>query len=183
MYDMKVGKDTLVFNAYFDYYYDTVNLAQVYLTNQQVRKIKKASIPNQRGKQILFLHDQNDYFLNIMGYYYSDLLLNEIELPRKVAYEKIPLTQGLGFHYLYDQKPVSEFYIPYQSGILRFIAVGDHNWHKTNSNRFHSEIDYIFYVINGDLFRLKPNDVDFPSPPIYKSTQLDLYNSNANWFR
>lgn len=58
MYDMKVGKDTLVFNAYFDYYYDTVNLAQVYLTHQEVRKIKKATIPNQRGKQILFLHDQ-----------------------------------------------------------------------------------------------------------------------------
>lgn len=50
MYDMKVGKDTLVFNAYFDYYYDTVNLAQVYLTHQEVRKIKKATIPNQKGK-------------------------------------------------------------------------------------------------------------------------------------
>jgi|GEM_PF-3222368 hypothetical protein len=155
-YAMKVRKDTLMFNAYFDYYHDTINLDQVYLTKKDVRKIKKAAVPYQNGKQILFLHDEDDYYLNVIGYYYDDLFLKEVKPPRKIDFENIELTQGLGYHYMYNEMPISEFSIPYNSGLMRFIAVGNSEGYKIGPERFYKEIDFVFFVVNSKFFRLKP---------------------------
>lgn len=153
-YKMALKSDTLDFNAYNDYYYDTINLDVVYITPKELKKIRKATVSSSPIKQILFLHNDTPYYLNIIGYYYSDLYLSEIQ-PPNFAYQPIKLTKGLGFNFDYDEMQISDFYIPYSNGVLRFIAVGNPEWNKKNPERFKMEIDFVFYTLNRNLFRPK----------------------------
>lgn len=154
IYKMKAGIDTLEFGAYFDYYSDTVVLDMVYLNKNEINHLQKSNM-YKKGKPMLFLHNNTDFYINIFGLYYSDYYLTEIKSP-KMDYDTIPLTQGKGFHYKFHQKPISDFYIPYKGGILRFIAVGDPNVYKSIPERFYREVDYMFFVLNSECFRLKP---------------------------
>lgn len=154
-FKMPIEKDTLEFNAYNDYYYDTIDLNMVYISSKELRHLKKSTLKSRKNQQILFLHNDTSNYLNIVGFYYPNLYLNEIQKP-EFEFEPIPLTQGLGFEYNYNQKQVSDFYIPHKNGIMRFLAIGNPEWANYFSDRFHMEIDFVFYVINAKYFRLKP---------------------------
>lgn len=161
VYDMKIGKDTVNFNAYFDYYHDTINLATVYLHPKEFREIKKSISTLKNGKQILFLHDEDEKYLNVIGYFYKDLYIKEIHPPKNVKVQELAVTQGRAYHYIKNENPISEFFIPYNLGILRFIAIGDLNVYKTHPERFYKEIDFVFFVANSNLFKLKP-EIEIP---------------------
>jgi len=151
-FKMRIEKDTLEFNAYNDYYYDTIDLPAVYLTNRELKKIKKTTLPIKKNEQILFLHNDTPYYLNIVGFFYPDLYLKEIHSP-DFEFSPIMLSSGLGFNYTFHNKKVADFYVPYSDGILRFIAVGNPEW--SGSDRFDKEIDYMFFVLNSKMFRPK----------------------------
>lgn len=154
-FEMPVGEETLEFNAYKDYYHDTINLDVVYINAKELNQLKRSTIHSSKNKQTLFLHNDTPYYLNIIGYYYPDLLLNEIKKP-KTRFKSIPLTSGLGYQYEFNEKQIADFYIPHSGGILRFMAIGNPEWNKINSERFDKEINFVFYVINAQYFRLKP---------------------------
>jgi len=153
-FEMPVGKDTLDFNAYKDYYFDTIDLERVYVNAKELKKLKNFTLKSRQNKQILFLHNDTDFYLNIIGFYYPDVLLSEIKKP-KFDVTNIPLTNGIGFEYFYNEKQIADFYIPYSNGTMRFLAIGNPEWKDYYSDRFHMEIDFVFYVINSDLFKLK----------------------------
>lgn len=150
LFKMNTGKDSLSFGAYLDYYYDTINPDMVYLSQKELNKLFKSSV-SRKGKQILFLHNDTSFYLNIFGFYYPDLYLTEIKEP-KIKYEEIPLTNGKARHFIYNGKPVSDYFLPYKGGILRFTAIGDPRWYP---ERYNTEIDFVFYVLNQKYFRLK----------------------------
>ncbi len=156
-FKMPVGKDSIDFNAYNDYYHDTINLDVVYITVKELNQLKKSTVKSARNKQILFLHNDTPYYLNVIGYFYPDLLLNEIKIP-KFEYQPISLTSGKGFEYEFNQKQIADFYVPHSNGVLRFLAVGNPVWNEANSDRFHKEVDFVFYVINPKFFRQKPKE-------------------------
>ncbi len=156
-FKMPVGKDTLDFNAYNDYYFDTIDLKKVYITSKELKNLKKSTVSSARNKQILFLHNDTSHYLNIIGYHYPDLRLNEIKNP-KFEFEPIPLTTGKGYKYLLNGKQINEFFIPYSEGILRFFAIGNPEWSEYHPEKFEKEIDFVFYVINSNYFRLKPKE-------------------------
>lgn len=130
-FKMAIEKDTLEFNAYKDYYHDTINLDVVYISKKELNQLKRLTVKSEVSEQILFLHNDTPYYLNIMGYYYPNLLLNEIKKP-KIQFQPIPLTSGLGYEYEFKEKQVADFYIPYSTGVLRFIAIGNPEWNKVN---------------------------------------------------
>lgn len=156
-FKMPVGKDSIDFNAYHDYYHDTINLDVVYITGKELNQLKKSTVKSAKNEQILFLHNDTPYYLNVIGYFYPDLLLNEIKNP-KFEFQPISLTSGKGFEYEFHQKQIADFYVPYSTGILRFLAVGNPDWNEANPERFHKEIDFVFYVINSNYFRQKPKE-------------------------
>lgn len=151
IFKMNTGSDTVEFNAYLDYYYDTINPQMIYLSKKEIRKILKPAV-HKKPKPVLFLHNDTQFYLNIFGFYYPDLYLTEIEKP-KFEFEEIPVTMGKAYHFLYEQKPISDYYIPYRGGILRFIATGDPRYYP---ERFNLETDFVFFVLNPNFFRLKP---------------------------
>lgn len=62
VFEMKVEEEIVEFNAYFDYYHDTINMDMVYLKPKEVRKIKNSIATYKTGKQILFLHDNDEKY-------------------------------------------------------------------------------------------------------------------------
>lgn len=150
---MNLKDKTIDFKSYNDYYFDTVNLSAVYISEKELSRIKKLTV-NASNSQVLFLHNDSPFYLNIIGFYYSDLHLNEIR-PPKIENTKQSLTNGFCFNYKIDKKLISDFYIPQNKGILRFIAIGNPDKHENNPESYWKEIDYVFYVLNPELFRLK----------------------------
>ncbi len=153
-FKMPIGKDTIDFNAYNDYYHDTINLDVVYITVKELNQLKKSTVKSAKNQQILFLHNDTPYYLNVIGYYYPDLLWNEIKNP-KFEYQPISLTTGKGYKYEFNEKQIADFYVPHSAGILRFLAIGNPEWSEINPERFEKEIDFVFYVINSKYFREK----------------------------
>lgn len=151
IYKIEIEKDTLEFGAYLDYYHDSINHEMIYANRKELNKILKSGV-HKKPRQILFLHNDTQFYLNIFGFYYPDLYLTEIAKP-KLDYQEIPVTMGKAYHYMYNQKPVSDFYVPYKNGILRFIAIGNPTYYP---ERFNMEIDFVFFVLNPKLLKLKP---------------------------
>lgn len=153
-FQMQVGKDTLDFNAYKDYYFDTVNLEVVYIQPKELKKLKNSTLKYRKNRQILFLHNNTPYYLNIIGFYYPNSNLNQVNKP-DFAYKTIPLHTGIGYQFIHNEKPIVDFYIPYTKGLMRFIAVGNPEWNESNSDRFNKEVEFVFYEINSQYFRLQ----------------------------
>lgn len=153
-FKMVVSKDTVDFNAYNDYYYDTIDLPAVYITKKELKKVKRSTVLVRKNEQVLFLHNDTPYYLNIIGYYYPNLFMSEVNKP-EFETKPINLTNGIGYNYEFHNKQISDFYIPYSGGVLRFIAVGNPIWNEKNPKRFDKEIDYVFNVLNPKLFRFR----------------------------
>ena len=111
-FQIQVGKDTLDFNAYKDYYFDTVNLEVVYIQPKELKKLKNSTLKYRKNRQILFLHNDTPYYLNIIGFYYPNSNLNQVNKP-DFAYKTIPLHTGIGYQFIHNEKPIADFYIPY----------------------------------------------------------------------
>lgn len=154
VFKMPVEKDTLKFNAYLDYYHDTIDLPAIYLTKKELQRIKKSTLTLKKNKQILFLHNDTPYYLNIVGFYYPDLYLKEIQAP-ELNYTPINLANGVGYDYIFEEKKIADLYVPFSKGVLRFIAVGNPKWSKITPDKFDKEVDYVFFVLNSSLFKLK----------------------------
>ena len=153
-FEMKLKDQRVDFKAYNDYYFDTINLSAVYLSKKDLNKIKKLTVKASKNSQVLFLHNDSPYYLNVIGFYYPDLILSEIDKP-KISYTSQTLTKGFCYNYQLDDKLISDFYIRNTKGVLRFIAIGNPRWHENNPDSYWKEIDYVFYVLNKELFRLK----------------------------
>jgi len=155
VFEMDLKKEKVDFKAYNDYYFDTINLSAVYLSKKELNQIKKLTVKS-RNSQVLFLHNFSPFYLNIVGFYYPDLYLNEIH-PPKIQTLTQSLTNGFGYHYQFNDNLISDFYVPKSNGILRIIAIGNPKKHLNNVESFWKEIDYVFYVLNFELFKLKNN--------------------------
>lgn len=153
-FEMNLKDKKVDFKAYNDYYFDTINLSAVYISKKQLNQVKKLTV-KANNSQVLFLHNYSPFYLNIIGFYYPDLYLNEVNLP-KIEFTEQKLTNGFCFNYEIDKKLISDFYIPQGKGVLRFISVGSPK-HENNIESYQKEIDYVFYVLNQELFRLKNN--------------------------
>lgn len=153
-FEMNLKNKKVDFKAYNDYYFDTINLSAVYISKKQLNQIKRLTVKANHS-QVLFLHNDSPFYLNIIAFYYPDLYLNEVNSP-KIEFTEQKLTNGFCFNYEIDKKLISDFYIPQTQGVLRFIAIGSPK-HENNIESYQREIDYVFYVLNKELFRLKNN--------------------------
>lgn len=154
VFEMNLKDKKVDFKAYNDYYFDTINLSAVYISKKELKQIKKLTA-KANNSQVLFLHNYSPFYLNIVGFYYPNLYLNEI-IPPKIKFTEEKLTNGFLFNYEINNKLISDFYISQVKGVLRFIAIGGPK-HKNNIESYNGEIDYVFYVLNQELFRLKNN--------------------------
>lgn len=153
-FEMDLKDKKVDFKAYNDYYFDTINLSAVYISKKQLNRIKKLTV-KARNSQVLFLHNYSPFYLNIIGFYYPNLYLNEVNSPN-IEFTEQKLTNGFCFNYEIDKKLISDFYIPQSNGVLRLIAVGSPK-HENNIESYQKEIDYVFFVLNPELFKLKTN--------------------------
>lgn len=150
-FKLKHPKDSLYFNAYTDYYKDTIALDKVYLTSKEMRQVKRSFLQGFASKQALFLHNESEFYLNINVLFYPKAKILDLTHLDEFQVEKFKT--GIRVNHSIHNKRIADFFVPYKTGLLRFITVENPKNQAIIPERFQTEIDYLLFTLNDDLFQ------------------------------
>lgn len=144
LYKDEVISDTIKLKLPGDYGFEADKKEYIYFKNRQITKLLRQNINQKPTEQFLFCYTYMPIYINLLGFYYENLSLSEVEK----SYFGIPnfenKNNGIVYYYNFEEFQVMDAYKKWGKGTLRFLSVDN----PKSNNKYELETGTFFYYNN-----------------------------------
>jgi len=139
--------DTIKLKFPGDYKFKADKNEYIYFKNRQITKLLKQRIKQKPTEQFLFCYTNMPIYINLLGFYYEDLILSEVEKNYSGVSDFEKKNNGIVYYYNFEEFQVMDAYTKWDKGVLRFISIDN----PQRNNKYELETG-MFFTYNAHLW-------------------------------